>query len=162
LTKSTREPPLIIGYGNPLRGDDAVGPWVASQLGGIAAHQLVPEMAARIASERWVIFVDARTDLAPGRVKLMAVDETDVMSHRASPGLLIKMVHQVYGCAPRATLVGIGAESFELGAPLSPSVQQGAQAALRCIIRMCLSRRFTSPVTAASIPVSRRRAQSAS
>ena len=50
---------LIIGYGNTLRGDDAVGQAAAQALAGeaaiagaetIACHQLTPELAERIAA----------------------------------------------------------------------------------------------------------------
>ena len=57
---------LVIGYGNELRGDDAIGPRVARavrrrypDLKTVAAHQLTPEMAARLAGVRLAIFVDA-------------------------------------------------------------------------------------------------------
>ena len=59
-------PIWIVGYGNPLRGDDGVGQEVATALlrqknsgGGLAsatiicAHQLLPEMALDISRSRF-------------------------------------------------------------------------------------------------------------
>ena len=93
--------PLILGYGNSLRGDDAVGPRLATILGGVAVQQLVPELAERLAAEERVIFVDARADLAPGDVQLMPVDGESASTHWCSPGSLLRLALEVYGKAPR-------------------------------------------------------------
>jgi hydrogenase maturation protease len=60
---------VIIGYGNPLRGDDLAGFSVADRLResddlpahvtAIAVHQLVPELAEVLSQAEQVIFVDA-------------------------------------------------------------------------------------------------------
>jgi hydrogenase maturation protease len=60
---------VIIGYGNPLRGDDRAGFSVADylhhsgslppQVTAIAVHQLVPELAELLSQTDQVIFVDA-------------------------------------------------------------------------------------------------------
>jgi hydrogenase maturation protease len=131
-----RKPPLIVGYGNTLRGDDAVGPQLATMLGGIAVQQLVPELAELIAAEDRVIFIDARTDLAPGDVQVMPVESDSASTHWCSPGRLLHLAQEVYGKSPEATLIGIGAESFEFGAPLSAAAQQGMEKALAQIRAM--------------------------
>lgn len=64
---------LIIGYGNPLRGDDGLGWHVAQRLAAVlpqhrarieVCHQLTPELAEPISRADLVIFIDAE-DLAP-------------------------------------------------------------------------------------------------
>src|SRR5690349_11507086 len=58
---------LVIGYGNDLRGDDAVGQRVAMAVArwrrpgvmAIAAHQLTPELATWLVRAKFAIFVDA-------------------------------------------------------------------------------------------------------
>jgi len=62
---------LIIGYGNPLRGDDGAG-WQAAgilkerirdeRVQVVRSHQLMPEMAEAISRARKVIFIDADCD----------------------------------------------------------------------------------------------------
>jgi Ni,Fe-hydrogenase maturation factor len=69
-------PFLLIGIGNPLRGDDGVGPWLVETWGRRRAwrgsvrelparfqvrvvDQLLPELAAELAAVRRVLFVDA-------------------------------------------------------------------------------------------------------
>ena len=135
-TPAPRKPALIVGYGNTLRGDDAVGPQLATMLGGIAVQQLVPELAERIATEDRVIFIDARTDLAPGDVQVMPVESDSASTHWCSPGWLLHLAQEVYGKSPEAILIGIGAESFDLGAPPSAAAQQGIKKALAQIRAM--------------------------
>jgi hydrogenase maturation protease len=57
---------LVIGVGNPLRGDDGVGWWLARQVQGTGAGplvrlvpQLTPELALEVAAARRVLVVDA-------------------------------------------------------------------------------------------------------
>ena len=128
--------PLIIGYGNPIRGDDGVGPYVAAQLGGIAVHQLVPEMAEQIAKVGIVIFVDANCSLPPGEVEVLPVEEEAMLTHKSTPGALLKLAREVYGQAPKATLIGIGVTSFDLGNQLTPEAQKGAATAIARIRRL--------------------------
>lgn len=81
-----RIPYLLIGYGSPLRGDDAVGALLAERLAErsrrgrrvIVAHQLLPEHAADLAQARVVIFADADVRArAPRIVPLRAGGEGD-------------------------------------------------------------------------------------
>jgi hydrogenase maturation protease len=59
---------LVIGYGNDLRGDDAVGPLAATVVAAwdmpgvqvLAVHQLMPELAETLVAADLAIFVDAR------------------------------------------------------------------------------------------------------
>ena len=75
--------PLVVGYGNTLRGDDGVGPRVAEllatdpRLAGavvLARHQLTPELAADIAEASVVVFVDASENGQPGAISVRRID----------------------------------------------------------------------------------------
>jgi hydrogenase maturation protease len=65
---------LIIGYGNPLRGDDGLGWQVAGELAkcvdalisAVAVQQLTPELAEPVSDADLVIFVDASCHGEPG------------------------------------------------------------------------------------------------
>ena len=59
---------LVVGYGNPLRGDDGAGQEVALMLRAeladtgastVLAHQLLPELALDASRSRLVVFIDA-------------------------------------------------------------------------------------------------------
>jgi hydrogenase maturation protease len=121
---------FCVGYGNSLRGDDAVGPYVAARLGGMVIQQLVPELAERLAGQRLVVFIDARRDLEPGAVEILPIDTASVMTHSCSPGYLMRLVREVYGRAPQAFMVGIGGKAFEWGAPLSVAARMGGRQAI--------------------------------
>ena len=89
--------------------------------------QLVPELAEQAAAHELVVFIDARRDLEPGAVEILPLDAATVMTHSCSPGYLMALAREVYGRAPHALMVGIGGQSFELGAPLSAAARRGAQ-----------------------------------
>jgi Ni,Fe-hydrogenase maturation factor len=58
----------VIGYGNTLRTDDGVGPYVATAVASwglpgvvsVGVHQLTPELSELLASAELAVFVDAR------------------------------------------------------------------------------------------------------
>jgi hydrogenase maturation protease len=128
--------PLVIGYGNSLRGDDGAGPFVATQLGAgaIACHQLTPELAEPISQARRVIFVDAHAGVPAGRIAIQPVQpRASAAIHRFDPESLLAWSQQLYGRAPEAVLIGIGAASFALGEGLSPAAKRAAREALRAI-----------------------------
>ena len=59
---------LVIGYGNTLRQDDALGCLIADEVGrwqrtgvrSMSLAQLTPELAAELAAAETAVFVDAR------------------------------------------------------------------------------------------------------
>jgi hydrogenase maturation protease len=129
-----QDKPLIIGYGNTLRGDDGVGPYIAQRLAergfpAIAAHQLLPEHAEQVAAAGEVVFIDASAAIAPGEVRRSELCPGAGQSHEHSPTpqSLLAMVRDVYAAAPRALLIEIGASQFEFGAELSEAVRLSAE-----------------------------------
>jgi Ni,Fe-hydrogenase maturation factor len=61
---------------------------------------------------------------------MMPVDGGSASTHWCSPGSLLRLALEVYGKAPEAILIGIGGESFDLGAPLSAAAQRGMEKAM--------------------------------
>jgi hydrogenase maturation protease len=114
---STMAEILVIGYGNPLRGDDGVGCVIAEELAKrtgddpssrvqvVACHQLSPEMAEEVADTRAVIFVDASVELRPGEVKVSSVipDQFSppAFAHTLKPSALLATASELFGQAPR-------------------------------------------------------------
>lgn len=126
---------LVIGYGNPLRSDDAAGLHVAravidSRFQVIETYQLTPEFAEDISTFERVIFVDCDVELAPGEVRVRPVEPTaHADTHLQSPGDLLRLAHDLYGARPEALFVGVGPENMDLGETLSPSVDAAVQRA---------------------------------
>ncbi len=129
---------LVIGYGNDLRGDDAVGPQVVDKIvemdlanvKTIIGFQLLPEMAAEAASADVVVFVDAAVDRLQVSVERIVHGVPSAITHIGSPHELISLTRAIYGSNPDAWIVKIPAEQFELGAPLSELTERCAQEAV--------------------------------
>ncbi len=164
---------IVIGYGNPLRGDDAVGQLVvravSSLLAGedivdgraepshddkrlaietLACHQLTPELAERLAGADLVVFIDAAAGAEPGSVmtsKLTAAATLSPLAHRADPHALLAMAGGLFGRAPRAFLIEVGAASFEFGEVLSPAVTAALPKAIAAVQDLLSSARNPTP-----------------
>jgi hydrogenase maturation protease len=123
---------LIIGYGNALRGDDAVGLHAAHELesqflgdpevGVIACHQLTPELADDISDCELVIFLDASCKGKAGTVRcepILLESAPGAFTHQLDPASLIAAAEQLYGEAPKAFSLTLTGWSFEIGSKLS-------------------------------------------
>jgi hydrogenase maturation protease len=127
---------LIIGYGNPLRSDDAIGQHVAQAMQQRLRHtrlqvhttyQLVPELASLISSAEIVVFIDAHMGGTLGEVHHEVVVPTwDVgsLTHHVTPSSLLAASYDLYGKMPRGILISIVGAAFHFGCELSPELQQ--------------------------------------
>lgn len=128
---------LLIGYGNPLRGDDGFGWQLAHKLRDkfrdgefkvMAAHQLTPELAEPISHAKCVIFADATMEAHPGGLSLRLLPRDDGegahFSHELSPQGLLNLAQSLYGARPQSTFL-LTAQAYELGyqEKLSPQMQ---------------------------------------
>lgn len=117
---------LIIGYGNPLRGDDGFGYRAAERIAGaIAVHQLTPELMDPIARADRVIFLDASAEGAPGEIRRRAVRPApggSGFTHHASPEGLLAGALSLYGRAPEAEIITVSGQEFSLSETLSGPV----------------------------------------
>jgi hydrogenase maturation protease len=138
---------LIIGYGNTLRGDDGVGPRVASaieklhlpKVRTLVCQQLSPEHADPIARAETVIFVDAAVD-GPKEVQLRALEPgptTQLMAHAADPRTMLALARDVFGHAPTAWWLTIPVVNLEFVEELSPTAQRGLSEAVAQIHSLC-------------------------
>jgi hydrogenase maturation protease len=139
-------PVLVFGYGNPSRGDDALGPEFVRRLEALAPQgvadghlevltdfQLQVEHALDLKGRRQVFFVDA--SVGPGgafEVKPVGpVRDSTFSSHLLSPQALLHTWVELERCAPpEAWLYAIRGERFELGEPLSAGAERNLEAAL--------------------------------
>ena len=123
-------PLLIFGYGNPSRGDDALGPELIQRLARYPAapwelltdFQPQPEHALDLVGRARVILVDADVSLAePYRLAPVIPDrDASYTTHAMSPGALLWVHAQIgYGPPPPCLLLRIRGYHFALGAPLS-------------------------------------------
>jgi hydrogenase maturation protease len=113
---------LVVAYGNPWRGDDALGWQAAADLEAtvspcdveiVRVPQLTPELAESVSQAEAVIFVDAAC-VAPeawrqGDVRIKEVRREDAsaseqsrFSHRLTPALVLALAAKLYDANPRA------------------------------------------------------------
>lgn len=136
---------LIVGYGNPLRGDDGVG-WVIAErlrrllppeIVTVQTHvQLVPELAVDLSKVDLVVFVDARAAEPFGAISCECVDPllpSSAFSHHSTPNTLLAYAQQFFGKVPQAFLVSINGSDFGYREGLSPSVQASVPKAIEVI-----------------------------
>ena len=134
-------PLLIFGWGNPSRGDDAVGPLLiehieALNLPGVECltdFQLQVEHALDLAGRKRILFVDASLDAtAPFSVAAIGpVKDASFSTHAMSPQAVLEVHRQLTGEEPPAAwLLGVRGERFELGEPLSTAAQAHLHAAV--------------------------------
>jgi hydrogenase maturation protease len=135
---------LIIGYGSPIRGDDAIGPLAADALAAgplplgvevISRHILTAELVEDIAAADRVIFLDATLEGEPGevRVRRLAPDASapSSMAHFLDPRELLAWCQTLYQREPAAYLVSATGHSFDYA---SYSLSPTASAALTPMI----------------------------
>lgn len=126
---------LIIGYGNPLRGDDGLGWHVAQCLAAVlpqhrarieTCHQLTPELAEPISRADLVIFIDAEYLAPVGTLSCRRLTPGAVLpgtfSHYLTPRMLLACVREWYGTCPEAVMFSVAGQSFNCGEALSPAV----------------------------------------
>jgi hydrogenase maturation protease len=114
---------LVLGYGNPGRQDDGLGPAAAAEIEkldwpGVTVcdnYQLVIEDAIDIAEHDVVWFVDAaRTGAEPYEVcTLSPAFDIAFTSHLVKPEALLAIAGQYCGKSPEAYLLGIRGYDFE-------------------------------------------------
>lgn len=130
-------PLLVLAWGNPSRGDDALGPLLAECLlahAGTASwvgrvevltdFQLQVEHALDLVGRERVLFVDAALELQePFAVRtLQPARGGGLGSHALAPEAVLQVYQDLHGHPPPpATLLAIRASAFELGA--APGVQ---------------------------------------
>lgn len=142
-----RVPPLLVfGWGNPSRGDDALGPLFIERLteraqGQIEAgrlecltdFQLQVEHALDLVGRERVLLVDAAVGLStPFTVgSVLPVPGASFTTHALAPGALLQVFCELQRAEPPpCTQLAIRAGRFELGEPPGAQALADLEAAL--------------------------------
>ncbi len=134
----------MLGYGNPGRGDDGLGPALANRIDALAqpglttldAYQLNIEDALDVAEHDVVWFVDAaKTGPSPFRVsELSAAASIEFTSHLVQPQAVLALARDGWGRTPRAFLLAIRGYRFAFVERLTLAAARNLQAAEAMLI----------------------------
>lgn len=142
---------LVIGYGNPLRSDDTLGPRIAvllkdrfrgEPLEVLTVYQLTPELVEPVQQARLVVFIDARVGSTPGTIIHEFVEPeagAGAFTHHVTPASLLGAARTLYGTNPAGILISIVGACFDYGGELSPQLTRrlpGMANQVEAIIRM--------------------------
>ena len=143
-------PILIFTYGNPSRGDDALGPTMfdllekhklesngLDEVDLLTDFQLQIEHAVDLEQRKYVLFVDAGISCrAPFEIyKLQAERDDSYTTHAMSPAAVLAVYQQINQREPPpAWLLTIRAYDFDLGRAMSEQAEKNLQEAYRYII----------------------------
>jgi hydrogenase maturation protease len=135
---------VLFGYGNPSRGDDALGPmlleraeaWLATRpdlaVELVADFQLQIEHALDIQDRDLALFLDADIACtAPFSFRrAQPSHDASYTTHELSPGAVLHVCQEITGQAPPpAFILSVRGERFELGEPISPAAALNMDAA---------------------------------
>lgn len=138
---------LVIGYGNPGRLDDGLGPALAEALESLelpgltveAEYQLTVEDAALVAEHDVVVFADAAVD-GPEPFEFRSVEPVagaGFTSHSVEPAGVLALARELFGARTAGYVLGIrGYEFDEFGERLSAGARANLEAATRFLERL--------------------------
>ncbi len=141
-------PILIFGYGNPSRGDDALGPLVLKNITRrddvelLTDFQLQIEHSLDMLGRELILFIDASVASSPPlefrQLENIAPKAAPAYTtHQLTPNQLLTIslgIHQQP--APPPYLLSIRGEHFELGAGLSGEAETNLQMAIEWVERL--------------------------
>ena len=147
---------LVVGFGNPAREDDGIGPLVAAKIeelgiNGVTVdsdYQLTVEHAKDVCEHETVIFVDASTNGDEPFSMSPVEPETELSfsSHSVSPAGVIGLAENLFGARPRAFILEIRGYSFGMFTEeLTEAAERNSEEAVRFLCAGLESGKFISP-----------------
>jgi hydrogenase maturation protease len=131
---------LVLGIGNPGRGDDGLGAAAAERLGGRglagvtcdANYQLNVEDALACSRHDIVVFVDAARGLGTPFSWSGVAEEASLpaMTHALGPSAVLALCVALYGRRPEAHLLAVRGHRWDVGEGLSSRAEADLAAAL--------------------------------
>lgn len=132
---------LVIGFGNPGRADDGLGPALAAaiaamDLAGVTVesdYQLTVDHAPLIAAHDLVVFADAMIGLPePWRLSAVSAEPpASFGSHALSPAAALHLARLLYGRAPPGWILAMaGTEFGAVREGLGPAAQENLRGAV--------------------------------
>jgi len=132
---------LLIGYGNPGRGDDGLGPALADAIEALGLPDLKVDIDFQLnVEDAWemngydcAIFADAAVagDEPFFFKEVVPEDSPEFSSHAASPAGVLKLAKNLFNAKVRGFVIGIRGYEFDVfGAPITPKAQENLRLAI--------------------------------
>jgi hydrogenase maturation protease len=158
---------FLIGYGNPGRLDDGLGPLLAAELEtrGVpgltvdSGYQLTVEDAASVAGHDVVVFVDAdATGSDPFHFRrLQPGGSSGLGSHSVEPAEVLTLAGTLFNKMPEAYVLGIRGMVFDaFGEGLSPGARSNLDQAVTFIERVIREGSFATSECGTGAPEGRK------
>ena len=144
MEKATLQALNLFTWGNPSRGDDAIGPALHQVIEQLIAEfsleniqliedfQLQPEHVFDINKDACIVFIDAsyQGDTAYQITPVNSSEEIGYTTHALSPGALMTLYQKTRNkhCPP-AFLLSVRGYCFDFGAPLSKQAEENSKLA---------------------------------
>jgi len=151
--KTERKKILVIGYGNPARADDGLGPAIADSLEyknlpGVtvdANYQLAVEDSAQVAEHDVVIFADASVNCAEPFTfePLQAKEGGSFSSHSVEPYEIVKLAQELFHSKAKCFTLAVRGYEFEkFGSPLSEKAKTNLKEAVDFLEKMIKTKKL--------------------
>jgi hydrogenase maturation protease len=139
---------LVVGLGQRERGDDAIGPAVAAVLAAqrrpgvrVIEHEDPVRLLDEWAGTALVVVVDAvRSGQPPGTLHVIDAADGPMPecggsggTHAFSLGAVVELARALGRLPAQLKIIGVEAEHFRLGEPLSPAVAAAISPAGRAV-----------------------------
>lgn len=153
----TVAPILVFAWGNPSRGDDALGPRMKAMLEThdlpgvelLTDFQLQIEHVVDLEGRACIVFIDASLSAEPpyAFAQIEPAEDSSYTTHAMSPEALMAVYCRVNKKAPPPCyLLSIRGYEFGLGLPMSPVASQNADQALVFMLRFIANQAVHSAV----------------
>lgn len=147
---------LLIGFGNPARADDGLGPALAEaieakNISGVtvdADYQLTIEDSAHVAEHNIVIFADASINGAePFSFETIEAKEYDSFSsHSVEPAQVLALAENLFNSKAAGYILGIrGYEFDDFGSLISEKAKANLEKAVDFVEKLLKTKNFNKP-----------------
>ncbi|MCJ7774607.1 MAG: hydrogenase maturation protease [Desulfobacterales bacterium] len=158
----------IIGYGNPRRGDDGIGPHIVKILKKMilsteriyfrAIPQLTPDLIEDLQNANFILFIDATVKKLKKGWQLLKIQpdfsSVPFLTHHVTPAFLLGLFQSVHMRCPSAWLVSVQGYDFGMEDEFYPETQRNIENAVSFIYRFV--NKMTSKKKAEGIKKNRR------
>ena len=152
---------LLLGFGNPDRGDDGVAWHIQKKIAELSGYarenelfgseivklndalhiwfnlQLIPEVAEDLVNYQKAIFLDAHTSEIKDEIRIVKVEpdyQRSPFTHHLTAATCLALAKSLYGRTPQATLISIRGTDFSFTHALSKQTARLADQVVKLIM----------------------------